>query len=77
MREFVSKVQALRKEADLDVTQRIEVTVAADDEVSAALEAWQDTILEEVQGDALLFGDPTGDPIELNGHDVHITIDPK
>ncbi len=77
MREFVSKVQAIRKEADLEVTQRIELCVRADDEVMAALEAWQDTILEEVQGDALVFGDPAGDPVELNGHEVTITIDPR
>lgn len=75
MREFVSRVQALRKEADLEITQRIEVRVAADDEVTAALEAWQDTILEEVQGDALLFGEGVSDPMDLNGHEVCINIE--
>ena len=75
MREFVSKVQALRKEADLEVTQRIDLTVAADSEVSAALEAWQETILEEVQADALVFGEPSADPIDLNGHEVRIQMD--
>lgn len=77
MREFVSKVQALRKEANLEVTQRIEVTFCADDEVAAALDAWQDTILEEVQGDALIAGEAVGDPIDLNGHEIHIVIDAK
>lgn len=77
MREFVSKVQALRKEADLEVTQRIEVCVQADDEVAAALEAWQDTILEEVQADALVFGEPSADPIDLNGHDILLSIEAK
>ena len=75
MREFVSRVQALRKEADLEVTQRIEVRASGDDEVVAALEAWQDTILEEVQGDALLFGECTSDAVDLNGHDVCISIE--
>jgi isoleucyl-tRNA synthetase len=75
MREFVSRVQALRKEADLEITQRIEVRVTGDDDVVAALEAWQETILEEVQGDALLIGDCVSDPVDLNGHEVCISIE--
>ncbi len=75
MREFVSKVQALRKDADLEVTQRIEVTVRCDEEVAAALDAWQDVILEEVQGDALIFGEPAGDTTDLNGHETVISIE--
>lgn len=77
MREFVSKVQALRKEADLEVTQRIDITVSSDDEVIAALEAWQDTILEEVQGDALIVGEAASDPIDLNGHELFVAIEAK
>ncbi|MGN0886780.1 MAG: isoleucine--tRNA ligase [Candidatus Spyradenecus sp.] len=77
MREFVSRVQALRKEADLEVTQRIEVTFQADDEVAAAIDAWQDTILEEVQGDALLPGELSTDPIDLNGHELRLLIEAK
>ncbi len=77
MREFVSKVQALRKDADLEVTQRIEVTVQCDEEVAAALDAWQDVILEEVQGDALIFGEPAGDALDLNGHEVIIVIEAR
>ncbi len=77
MREFISRIQSLRKEADLEITQRIDISVTADDEVVAALEAWQDTILEEVQGDALLFGEVVGDPIDLNGHEVRVAIDAK
>ena len=75
MREFVSKVQAMRKEADLEVTQRITLTVQADEEVAAALDAWQDAILEEVQADGLAFGEPVGDPIDLNGHDIYVNME--
>ena len=39
-REFVNKgVQNLRKEMDLEVTQRIEIRFSSDDEVNAAVEA--------------------------------------
>lgn len=77
MREFVSRVQLLRKDAGLWVTQRIDVYVQADDEVAAALDAWQDTILEEVQADALLPGELTTDPIDLNGHELRLLIEAK
>ena len=76
MREFVSKVQSMRKEADLEVTQRISLRVHADDEVTAALESWQDTILEEVQGDELIFEEtPSADELDLNGHTAAIRIE--
>lgn len=75
MREFVSKVQALRKEADLEVTQRIELLVQADDEVAAAIDAWMDVILEEVQADALVFGEAAADPCDLNGHETRIQLE--
>ncbi|MDO4528012.1 MAG: DUF5915 domain-containing protein, partial [bacterium] len=74
MREFVSRVQALRKEADLEVTQRIELRVQADDEVAAAIDAWMDVILEEVQGDALVFDEVSADPCDLNGHETIIEM---
>ena len=76
-RECVSRVQALRKEADLEVTQRIDILASADDELAAALTEWQDFILEETQGDALILGDPLGDPIDINGHEATLAIDPK
>ncbi len=74
MREFVSRVQALRKEADLEVTQRIELRVQCDDEVAAAIEAWMDVILEEVQGDSLIFAEASSDPCDLNGHETIIEM---
>ena len=38
-REFVSHVQSLRKEADLDVADRIRISVETDSEAAAALQA--------------------------------------
>ncbi|MEG1788770.1 MAG: isoleucine--tRNA ligase [Kiritimatiellia bacterium] len=77
MRETVSRIQAMRKEADLEVTQRISVTIQAEAEVRAALETWQATILEEVQGDALVFATLAGVPQDLNGHSVVLALTAK
>jgi isoleucyl-tRNA synthetase len=46
-REFVSKVQQLRKHNDYQVTDSIKVVYDGDDEVAAAVEAYQDYIKQE------------------------------
>ena len=70
----MSRVQAMRKEADFEVTQRIEISVAADAEFRAALESH----IEYVKGETLALGVPLSDgsgDVELNGH--HVSIDVK
>ncbi len=47
-REVVSKLQTMRKDAGLDVTDRIRVTYASDDRLAEALTAWQDMISSAV-----------------------------
>ena len=75
MRECVSRIQAMRKEADLEVTRRIRLTVACDADTAAILKAWQAVILEEVQGDALDFVDAVGGTVaDLNGRAVTIAL---
>ena len=73
-REFVSHVQAMRKEADFEVTQRINVTVETDAELKAALE----THIEYVKGETLTvefaFGAVEAETVDLNGHAAKIKI---
>ncbi len=73
-REFVSHVQAMRKEADFEVTQRINVTVETDAELKAALE----THIEYVKGETLTvefaFGAVEAEAVDLNGHAAKIKI---
>lgn len=47
-RELVSKLQTMRKEADFDVSDRIEVTYTASDELSSAIEEGRDFIMQSV-----------------------------
>ena len=73
-REFVSHVQAMRKEADFEVTQRINVTVETDAELKAALEKH----IEYVKGETLTvefaFGAVEAESVDLNGHAAKIKI---
>ena len=72
-REFVSAVQNLRKEAGLEVDDRIRLAVATDAEAAAALRAHAEFICGETLADNLDIseegsGEASPDPLDLNGH---------
>ena len=74
-REFVSHVQSMRKEADFEVTQRISLTVEADDETKAALEAHLDYVKNETLTTAFAFAVTDAEAVELNGHSTKIKVE--
>jgi len=57
-REFVRRVQDLRKSADLDVADRIELFVEASAGLRSAIEAHKDYITTETLTSDLVFGSP-------------------
>ena len=61
-REIISRVQRLRKEARLDVSDRIVLAVSGDDELNGALAAHRDRIAEEVLAVWTLIGEEAGTP---------------
>jgi isoleucyl-tRNA synthetase len=78
-REVVSRVQRLRKEAQLAVSDRITVAVAGDDELQGAVAAHRDHIAQEVLAVRLLLGDEAGSPFRTDGNDstwtASLTVD--
>lgn len=76
VREFVSHVQAMRKEADFEVTQRIHVKVDCGDELKAAIEAYCDYVKNEILAVELGFGGAGGAAeVELNGRAAKIAVE--
>ena len=73
-REFVSHVQSMRKEADFEVTQRIALTIEADAEMKAAIEAHLDYAKNETLATDLVFAPCDAEAAELNGHATKIAI---
>jgi isoleucyl-tRNA synthetase len=57
-REFVRRVQDLRKSADLDVADRIELSVEASAGLKSAIEAHREYITTETLTSLLVFGSP-------------------
>ncbi|MEM8557798.1 MAG: DUF5915 domain-containing protein, partial [Bacteroidota bacterium] len=64
-REFINRIQTLRKRADFDVTDRIAIAVAAEGAVADALAAHATTIRNETLALTLDATDaPTGEVVE-------------
>ncbi|MDD3544160.1 MAG: DUF5915 domain-containing protein, partial [Kiritimatiellae bacterium] len=73
-REFVSRVQNMRKAADLEVTQRISLVVDGDAEVRDALGSFMDYVRGETLCVAVAFGTVDDEACDLNGHAVRIAL---
>jgi isoleucyl-tRNA synthetase len=72
-RELINRIQNLRKEKDLDVADRIALTIQADADLLAAIEAHRDTLAAETLATTLDAAPGTGD-IDINGHPCSIDI---
>jgi isoleucyl-tRNA synthetase len=57
-REFVRRVQTLRKDADFNITDHIAVTYQASDKLRGAVQAYRDYIQRETLADAFSEGTP-------------------
>jgi len=76
-REFVNKVQTMRKDADFVVTQRIRIRYTSSQEVLRAVEAHAEMICQETLCDQLKSQPDTGgEERELNGISLRLQIEP-
>ena len=74
-REFVSRLQKIRKESGYEVTDRVTVLYYADDETSAALESMRSYIGMETLAESLERGEqPLGVDLEINGRHVNVRV---
>jgi len=73
-REFISKIQNMRKNADYNISDRINVTYSGDEMVREAVETFNDLIKGEVLALDLVISDNNGEAVDLNGHTANISI---
>ena len=73
-REFISRIQQLRKSSGFEVMDRIDITWAGDDEIQSALKKYTEFIKTETLADHLLFQVGKGDVYNINGHDTTISV---
>ncbi len=76
-REVVSKVQNMRKNAGFELTDRIELTYVADDEVATALKNFEKYVAEETLAVSVNRLEQIGEGFEkwdINGHEAFIKV---
>jgi isoleucyl-tRNA synthetase len=75
MREFVSKVQQLRKQTGLEMMDHIEIRYGAGDEVAGAVDEYRDYIMKETLALSLVrVEDSYKNEYDLNGRKTGIDI---
>jgi isoleucyl-tRNA synthetase len=75
-REFVNRIQKIRKDSGFDVTDRIEVKVAANNGISSSLAKYNDYICAEILADRLEFTSQIdeGTEIEVNDNPLKVIV---
>jgi isoleucyl-tRNA synthetase len=74
-REIVHAVQIARKEAGLEITDRIELTLGGDAELIDAARAHQDYVAGEVLATAVVYdGADSGASAQIDGHELKIAV---
>lgn len=74
-RELQSRIQARRKEMDLEVTDRITVVVNSDsDEIAQVVTDYGNALAEEVQANALTFSKNASEEAKIEGLDVGVVV---
>ncbi len=78
VRELVSKIQTMRKEAGFEVQDHIDVYESKNDQIRAILEKHEDQMKKEVLAESVVYGDAPADAYEkewtVNGERVTLAV---
>ena len=74
-REFVRKVQSLRKDADFVITDHIKVYYNGTEKIDKMLESWKDYVMGEVLGEELIKDETLDDYSEMNEEKAAIKVE--
>ena len=74
-RELINRIQNLRKDGGLEITDRIRVTVAPNAQTDAAISAYGDYIKTQVLADDILVADNDGAETEFDDFKLNIKVE--
>ncbi len=75
-REFISKVQQMRKNADFEMMDKINITFNGDDEIAGAVEIHKDYIMQETLAEKVERVSEEGlEKQDLNGHETGMKVE--
>ena len=73
-RELINRIQNMRKDAGLEITDRINVTVSPDDTVAAAVTKHAEYIKTQVLADDIIIAENDGQDVEFDDFKLHISV---
>jgi isoleucyl-tRNA synthetase len=73
-RELVNRLQSLRKSSGLDVVDRINVTLSANEAFASRLESFIPYVADEVLAHDIFFGETTENETDIEGQIIYISI---
>ena len=73
-REFVNRIQKIRKDSGFELTDRIEVKVSADNGIAQSLAKYNDYICAEILADKLELTSAIGDGTEIEVNDKFLKV---
>jgi len=73
-REIINRVQNIRKESGLEITDRIHVTLSPNDEVEKAVASFGDYMKSQVLADNIVIASNQGQEVEFDDFKLNITI---
>ena len=73
-RELINRIQNLRKDCGLEITDRVDVQISADEHVRAAVSAFGDYMKGQVLADNIILADNDGSEVDIDGVAVRIKV---
>ena len=74
-RELVNRIQNLRKETGLEITDRIVVTIAPNEETNAAIHHFGDLIKSQVLANDIILADNDGAEVDFDDFKLNIKVE--
>ena len=76
-REIINRVQNIRKESGLEITDRINVAIAPNEEVEKSVAAFGEYIKTQVLADAIEIAANDGTEVEFDDFKLNIKVTKK
>ena len=73
-RELINRIQNLRKDGGLEITDRIKITISPADSIAKAVEGYADYIKTQVLADEIVLADNDGAEVELDDIKAKILV---
>jgi isoleucyl-tRNA synthetase len=74
-RELINRIQNIRKESGLEITDRINVTIAPNEDVRKAVDSFADYIKTQVLADDILLQPNDGQEVDFDDFKLNIKVE--